>query len=62
MNHAWPGKVTDRSMLFPVEENYNLQTEQTLGEKFPSSFREKVMKDNGGSIERSKAKVRINRK
>jgi len=49
-------------MLFPVEENYNLQTEQTLGEKFPSSFREKVMKDNGGSIERSKAKVRINRK
>jgi len=40
----------------------NLQTEQTLGVKFPSSFREKVMKDNGGSIERSKAKVTINRK
>jgi hypothetical protein len=40
----------------------NLLTEQRLGVKFPSFFREKVMKDNGGSIERSKAKVTINRK
>jgi hypothetical protein len=47
---------------FQVEENYNLQTEQTLGVKCPSSFRQKVMKDNGGSIERSKAKAKINRK
>jgi len=40
----------------------NLQTEQKLGVKFPSSFQEKVMKDNGGSFERSKAKVTTNRK
>ena len=38
-------------MPFPIDEKYILQTEQKLGTKFPASFREKMMRDNGGEIE-----------
>ena len=38
-------------MPFPVDEKYILQTEQKLGVKFPASFREKMMKENGGSVD-----------
>ena len=38
-------------MPFPVDEKYILQTEQKLGTRFPASFREKMMQDNGGEVE-----------
>ena len=38
-------------MPFPVNEKYILQTEQKLGTRFPASFREKMMQDNGGDVE-----------
>ena len=37
-------------MPFPVDEKYILQSEQKLGVTFPASFREKMMKENGGSV------------
>ena len=37
-------------MPFPVDEKYIQQTEQKLGVKFPASFRDKMMKENGGSV------------
>ncbi len=38
-------------MPFPVEEKYIKQTEQKLGVVFPASFRNKMMHENGGSVE-----------
>lgn len=38
-------------MPFPVDERYIAQTETKLAVKFPNSFREKMMKENGGEIE-----------
>lgn len=35
-------------MPFPVEEKYTLQTEKKLGVTFPPSFRERMIKNNGG--------------
>ena len=38
-------------MPFPVDEKYILKAEEKLNVKFPASFREKMMKDNGGEVE-----------
>jgi hypothetical protein len=38
-------------MAFPVDEKYILNAEEALGVKFPASFREKMMKSNGGGVE-----------
>lgn len=38
-------------MAFPVEDKYIANAEKELGAKFPASFREKMMKSNGGSVE-----------
>ena len=38
-------------MPFPVDEKYILETEQKLGVKFPASFRDKMMHENGGAVE-----------
>jgi len=38
-------------MPFPVEEIYIKKTEEKIGTEFPSSFRMKMMRDNGGEIE-----------
>jgi len=38
-------------MPFPVDEKYIQQTEQKLGVRFPVSFRERMMQDNGGEVE-----------
>jgi hypothetical protein len=38
-------------MPFPVDEKYILQAEEKLSVKFPSSYREKMLKDNGGEVE-----------
>ena len=38
-------------MPFPVDEKYIQQAEGKLGVKFPASFRERMMKDNGGEVE-----------
>jgi hypothetical protein len=44
-------------MPFPVDEKYVLNTEEQLKVKFPVSFpvsfREKMMKENGGTVETS---------
>ncbi len=38
-------------MAFPVEEKYIENAEKELGVSFPNSFREKMMKSNGGGVE-----------
>ena len=38
-------------MPFYVDEKYVLNTEEQLKVKFPVSFREKMMKENGGTVE-----------
>lgn len=38
-------------MAFPVDEKYIVNAEKALGAKFPASFREKMMKLNGGGVE-----------
>jgi len=38
-------------MSFPVQEKYIEQAESELGIRFPDSFRNKMMKQNGGEIE-----------
>lgn len=38
-------------MAFPVEEKYIEIAEAELGVKFPDSFRNKMMKKNGGEVE-----------
>jgi hypothetical protein len=38
-------------MPFPVEEIYIKKTEEKLETEFPSSFKMKMMRDNGGEIE-----------
>jgi hypothetical protein len=38
-------------MPFPVDEKYVLNAEEKLKVKFPLSFREKKMKENGGIVE-----------
>lgn len=38
-------------MPFPVDDKYIHQAEQKLGVKFPVSFRQKMMQDNGGEVE-----------
>ena len=38
-------------MAFPVEEKYIEKAEAELGVKFPESFRNKMMKKNGGEVE-----------
>jgi hypothetical protein len=38
-------------MAFPVDEKYIVIAEEALGAKFPASFREKMMKLNGGAVE-----------
>ena len=38
-------------MPFPVDEKYIQQAEQKLGVRFPASFRERMMQDNGGEVE-----------
>ena len=40
-------------MPFPVDEKFILQAEQKLSVRFPASFRERMMKDNGGEVETS---------
>ncbi len=37
-------------MPFPVDEKYIIAAEQELGAKFPESFRQKMILENGGSI------------
>lgn len=38
-------------MAFPVDEKYIANAETELGVKFPASFREKMLKSNGGGVE-----------
>lgn len=38
-------------MPFPVEEKYIIKTESNLNVKFPASFRDKMIKNNGGEVE-----------
>ena len=38
-------------MPFQLDEKFILQTEEKIGVKFPMSFREKMIKENGGEIE-----------
>lgn len=38
-------------MAFPVEEKFIEKAEAELGAKFPASFREKMMRLNGGGVE-----------
>jgi hypothetical protein len=38
-------------MPFPVDPQYILATEEKLSATFPSMFRGKMMRDNGGSVE-----------
>ncbi|NEV64560.1 SMI1/KNR4 family protein [Thiorhodococcus minor] len=38
-------------MAFPVEEKYIEKAEGELGAKFPDSFRQKMMRLNGGGVE-----------
>ena len=38
-------------MPFPVDEKYVLNAEAELGVRFPDSFRNKMMKENGGEVE-----------
>ncbi|WP_395006883.1 SMI1/KNR4 family protein [Undibacterium sp.] len=38
-------------MAFPVDETFIERAEEELGAKFPESFRMKMMKLNGGSVE-----------
>jgi hypothetical protein len=38
-------------MAFPVEEKYIEQAEAELGARFPESFRNKMMRLNGGCVE-----------
>lgn len=38
-------------MPFPIDENYIMVTEEKLGVRFPPSFRNKMMRDNGGEVE-----------
>ena len=38
-------------MAFPVEEKFIERAEEELGVKFPASFRNKMMRFNGGGIE-----------
>jgi len=37
-------------MPFPLEEKYILQTEEKLSVTFPPSFRERMIKKNGGEV------------
>lgn len=37
-------------MPFPVDEIFIKQTEEKLGVEFPSSFKAKMMRDNGGEL------------
>ena len=37
-------------MPFPVDEIFIKQTEEKLGVEFPSSFKAKMMMDNGGEL------------
>lgn len=37
-------------MPFPVDEIYIRQTEERLGVEFPSSYKTKMMQDNGGEL------------
>ncbi len=39
-------------MPFPVEEQYIIETESKLKVKFPPKFKNKMMEDNGGEIEK----------
>lgn len=38
-------------MAFPVDEKYIVNAEEELGARFPDSFREKMMKSNGGGVD-----------
>ena len=38
-------------MPFPIEEQYIVIAEQELNYRFPSSFRNRMMQNNGGEIE-----------
>jgi hypothetical protein len=38
-------------MAFPVDEKYITETEKELGLSFPTTFKEKMKKENGGEIE-----------
>jgi hypothetical protein len=38
-------------MPFPLEESHIAATETKLGVKFPSSYRQRMMRDNGGEVE-----------
>lgn len=42
-------------MKFPIDEKYIAEGESELGVKFPSTFTEKMRKENGGRIETSDA-------
>jgi hypothetical protein len=37
-------------MPFPVDLKYILETERTLGLEFPESFKNKMMRENGGEL------------
>jgi len=37
-------------MPFPVDEKYIAATEEKLGREFPTTFRAKMMADNGGQV------------
>lgn len=38
-------------MPFPTQEDVILETEKELGCRFPTSFRNKMMKENGGEVD-----------
>jgi hypothetical protein len=38
-------------MPFPLDESHIIATETKLGVKFPPSFRQRMMRDNGGEVE-----------
>ncbi len=39
-------------MPFNIEEKYIIETETSMGVKFPPKFKHKMMEDNGGEIEK----------
>ncbi len=38
-------------MPLPVEERFILEAEKKIGARFPESFRQKMMSDNGGEVD-----------
>jgi hypothetical protein len=43
--------IKDIKMPFPVDEKFVVKTEDKLGVRFPASFRNKMMENNGGEVQ-----------